>query len=102
MALMITDECINCDVCEPECPNEAIFLGPEIYQIDHARCTECVGHFDEPQCVQVCPVACIPVDPAHVESRETLWLKYERLRAQARKDSAAEGAAPPDGRPVGS
>ena len=89
MALMITDECINCDVCEPECPNEAIFLGPEIYQIDHARCTECVGHFDEPQCVQVCPVACIPVDPAHVESRETLWLKYQRLRAQAGKDSAA-------------
>ncbi len=24
MALMITDECINCDVCEPECPNDAI------------------------------------------------------------------------------
>ena len=63
MALMITDECINCDVCEPECPNEAIFLGPEIYQIDPARCTECVGHFDEPQCVQVCPVACIPGQP---------------------------------------
>ena len=56
MALMITDECINCDVCEPECPNEAISLGPEIYQIDPDRCTECVGHFDEPQCVAVCPV----------------------------------------------
>ena len=64
MALMITDECINCDVCEPECPNEAIFLGPEIYEIDPHKCTECVGHFDEPQCVQVCPVACIPVNPA--------------------------------------
>ena len=59
MALMITDECINCDVCEPECPNEAIFLGPEIYEINPDKCTECVGHFDEPQCVQVCPVACI-------------------------------------------
>src|SRR5690349_19455294 len=70
MALMITDECINCDVCEPECPNEAISLGPEIYQIDPGKCTECVGHFDEPQCVQVCPVACIPVDPNHVEDRE--------------------------------
>ncbi len=68
MALMITDECINCDVCEPECPNEAIFLGPEIYQIDPHKCTECVGHFDEPQCVQVCPVACIPVNPAFVET----------------------------------
>ena len=57
MALRITDECINCDVCEPECPNDAISMGEEIYQIDPARCTECVGHFDEPQCVQLCPVA---------------------------------------------
>ena len=61
MALLITDECINCDVCEPECPNQAISMGAEIYQIDHAKCTECVGHFDEPQCVQVCPVDCIPI-----------------------------------------
>jgi len=60
MALMITDECINCDVCEPECPNEAIAMGEVIYVIDPAKCTECVGHFDEPQCVQVCPVECIP------------------------------------------
>ena len=60
MALMITDECINCDVCEPECPNDAIYMGVEIYEIDPHKCTECVGHFDEPQCVQVCPVACIP------------------------------------------
>jgi ferredoxin len=49
MALMITDECINCDVCEPECPNDAISQGEEIYVIDPAKCTECVGHFDEPQ-----------------------------------------------------
>ena len=83
MALMITDECINCDVCEPECPNQAIYLGPEIYEIDPGKCTECVGHFDEPQCVQVCPVACIPINPAHIESRETLWQKYQRLTAQA-------------------
>ena len=48
MALMITDECINCDVCEPECPNGAISQGPEIYVIDAAKCTECVGHFDAP------------------------------------------------------
>jgi ferredoxin len=81
MALLITDECINCDVCEPECPNEAIFLGKEIYEIDPKKCTECVGHFDEPQCVQVCPVACIPVDPNNVESKETLWEKYHRLQA---------------------
>ena len=81
MALWITDECINCDVCEPECPNEAISMGAEIYQIDPQRCTECVGHFSEPQCVQLCPVACIPVNPAHVETREQLQAKYERLMA---------------------
>ena len=80
MALIITDECINCDVCEPECPNEAIYLGPEIYEIDPNKCTECVGHFDEPQCVQVCPVTCIPVNPAFVEDQETLWQKYRRLQ----------------------
>jgi ferredoxin len=83
MALMITDECINCDVCEPECPNQAIYLGPEIYEIDPGKCTECVGHFDEPQCVQVCPVACIPVNPQHIEGQESLWAKYRRLQLQA-------------------
>jgi ferredoxin len=79
VALMITDECINCDVCEPECPNDAISQGPEIYVIDASRCTECVGHYDVPQCREVCPVDCIPVDPAHVESRGELRLKYEGL-----------------------
>ena len=82
MALMITHECINCDVCEPECPNQAIFMGEEIYEIDPQRCTECVGHFDEPQCVQVCPVACIPLDPLRVESKEQLLEKYQRLQVQ--------------------
>jgi len=84
MALMITDDCINCDVCEPECPNEAIYMGPQIYEIDHNKCTECVGHFDEPQCQQVCPVACIPFDPAWRESKEQLMLKYETLQAAAK------------------
>ena len=79
MALMITDECIICDVCEPECPNDAISLGREIYEIDPARCTECVGHYNEPQCVQVCPVACIPVDPQHTETRDQLWAKFTAL-----------------------
>ena len=82
MALMITDECINCDVCEPECPNGAISQGPEIYVIDPAKCTECVGHFDEPQCREVCPVDCIPVNPDHVETREQLLRKYEGLIAK--------------------
>lgn len=79
MALYITDECINCDVCEPECPNEAIFEGEEIYQIKWHRCTECVGHFDEPQCVEVCPVNCILIDPEHKESTQQLEKKYQQL-----------------------
>ncbi|HEX2668358.1 MAG TPA: YfhL family 4Fe-4S dicluster ferredoxin [Gammaproteobacteria bacterium] len=79
MALKITDACINCDVCEPECPNDAISQGPEIYVIDPKLCTECVGHFDQPQCVQVCPVDCIPLDPEHPETREELMIKYRGL-----------------------
>ena len=112
---MITDACINCGACEPECPNNAIYEGGaewtfadgtglkgtgnhpsagainadatqepgsmDVYYITTDKCTECVGHFDEPQCVQVCPVACIPVHPQHIESRETLMQKYLRLQA---------------------
>jgi len=87
MALKITDQCINCDVCEPECPNGAISMGEEIYVIDPGRCTECVGHFDKPQCQEVCPVDCIPLDPDHAESREELQAKYERLE----REKAAAG-----------
>ena len=78
MSLIITDECINCDVCEPECPNDAISQGDTIYVINPAKCTECVGHYDTPQCVEVCPVDCIPFDLAYVESREQLQAKYEK------------------------
>ncbi len=88
MALLITDECINCDVCEPECPNQAISQGPEIYEIDPARCTECVGHFDTPQCVEVCPVDCIVLNPAVVESREALLAKVERLQPKGVPEQA--------------
>lgn len=83
MALMITDECINCDVCEPECPNGAIYQGEEIYEIDPNKCTECVGHFDEPQCQQVCPVNCIPLDPKHEETRDQLMAKFLKLTGKA-------------------
>lgn len=83
MALIITDDCINCDVCEPECPNEAISPGEEIYIIDPSKCTECVGHYDEPQCQQVCPVDCIPLDPNHDESEEQLMAKYHKLTGGA-------------------
>ena len=83
MSLIITDDCINCDVCEPECPNDAISQGEEIYEIDPNLCTECVGHYDEPQCVQVCPVDCIPLDPNNVESPEELMAKYKIITGQA-------------------
>lgn len=82
MSLLINDECINCDVCEPECPNGAITQGDEIYEIDPNLCTECVGHFDEPTCIEVCPVDCILVDPDNVETKDTLQLKYEKLIAE--------------------
>lgn len=83
MSLIITDECINCDVCEPECPNGAIYQGDEIYEIDPNKCTECVGHFDEPQCQQVCPVDCIPLDPNNPETKEQLMEKFIKLTAKA-------------------
>ena len=83
MALRITDECINCDVCEPVCPNSAIFEGAEIYEIIPERCTECVGHYDEPQCAAVCPVDCIPRDPSHPETRAELEEKALRLKAES-------------------
>ncbi|MEO5955955.1 MAG: 4Fe-4S dicluster domain-containing protein [Nitrospiraceae bacterium] len=98
MALLITKECISCGACLPECPNEAIFetrsdaeakgnhvtgwlgIGDSIYVITHDRCTECVGHFDEPQCASVCPVddCCVP-DPSYPEPREALLEKAKRL-----------------------
>ncbi len=82
MALIITDECINCDVCEPVCPNTAIFQGEMIYEIHRDKCTECVGHFAEPQCVSVCPVNCIIVDPDYPETNEQLLEKYKGLTEQ--------------------
>ncbi len=82
MALKITDECINCDVCEPECPNDAIYQGDEIYVIEPGKCTECVGHFDTPQCIQVCPVECIIVNPEFMETEEELEAKYHRLTGE--------------------
>ena len=86
MALKITDQCINCDVCEPECPNGAISMGAEIYVIEWTKCTECVGHFDQPQCREVCPVDCIPLDLEHVESRDVLLARFNALEL---KKSAA-------------
>jgi ferredoxin len=80
MSMLIVEECISCGACEPECPNTAIAAGDSIYVIDSGLCTECVGAFDTPQCITVCPVeGCIVADPAHAESREDLEAKYARL-----------------------
>jgi len=83
MSLLITEECINCDVCEPECPNGAITQGEETFSIDPALCTECVGHFQTSQCIEVCPVDCIINDPDHVESKDQLQNKYLQLTLRA-------------------
>lgn len=82
MALFITDECINCDVCEPECPNDAIYQGELIYEIESNKCTECVGHYKKEQCVVVCPVDCILVDPDVPETKNELQQKYTKLTGE--------------------
>jgi len=79
MAYMITEDCINCNACESECPNNAISQGDPVYIIDPSLCTECVGYFDEPQCISVCPVDCIVPNPAFRETKEQLLLKKESI-----------------------
>jgi ferredoxin len=80
MAMIINEDCISCGACEPECPNEAITQGDTIYVIDVDKCTECVGAFDAPKCVEVCPVdGCIIKDPNHAETQEQLEAKYHKL-----------------------
>ncbi|KAA8716680.1 YfhL family 4Fe-4S dicluster ferredoxin [Morganella psychrotolerans] len=77
MALLITERCINCDMCEPECPNEAISMGDSIYEINPDLCTECVGHYDKPTCQSVCPITnTIIIDPVNTETQEMLWDKF--------------------------
>lgn len=79
MAFKITDDCISCGACEPECPNQAVKEGSTIYEIDPQRCTECVGAFDKQQCAEVCPVGAPVPDPAHQESHEQLLEKWKQL-----------------------
>jgi ferredoxin len=113
MSLLITKECIACAACLPECPNEAIYenrsdceskgfhlTGGDDGQLAHApddtiyvitsdRCTECVGHFDEPQCAAVCPVSdCCIADPTFPEQTETLLDKARKLNPDKEIDSA--------------
>lgn len=82
MAYKITEECISCGACEPECPNEAISEEEDIYVIDPEKCTECVGYFDESQCAEVCPVDCCIPDPDHEETKEELLEKKKRLSGE--------------------
>ncbi len=79
MAYLITDECISCGACEPECPNLAITEEETIYVIDAAKCTECVGSHETKQCVDICPVDCCIPDPKHQETREALLEKWKQL-----------------------
>jgi ferredoxin len=80
MAMVIRDDCINCGNCEPACPNQAIAAGENIYLVAADRCTECVGAFDKPQCVEVCPIeGCIAVDPERTEPQEILLARYQAL-----------------------
>ena len=80
MAMKIVAECINCGACEPECPNTAITAGDPIYLIDSVKCTECVGAYDTPRCVEVCPVdSCIIPDPDHSETKDQLQAKYAAM-----------------------
>lgn len=89
MALMITDECINCGVCEPECPNEAIVLGDEYFRIRPGRCTECVGSYDTPRCQALCPIeGCIIVNPNRQETSEELLAKHQRMQARKKVSEA--------------
>lgn len=84
MALLITEKCINCDMCEPECPNQAISMGEFYYEINPQRCTECVGHYETPTCQKVCPIDnTIIHHPEHLESQEQLWDKFVLLTASS-------------------
>ncbi len=79
MATRITDACINCGACLPECPNGAISQGEEIYVIDPALCTECVGFNEREACAAVCPVDCCLPDPERVEGEAALLERARRL-----------------------
>jgi ferredoxin len=79
MAFKITEDCISCGACEPECPNSAISEGETVYIIDPDKCTECVGAYDSSRCADVCPVDACVADPDHQETKEQLQEKYQRL-----------------------
>lgn len=56
MPLKINEHrCARCGVCEPECPNQAIFQTEDAYMINPALCSECRERYGEPLCQAVCP-----------------------------------------------
>jgi ferredoxin len=94
MSTMITEECINCGACEPECPNNAVYEGgtpweldgtthpavrEDAYYIAAEKCTECVGFAAQEQCAAVCPVDCCVPDPDLPETEEQLLARAQRL-----------------------
>jgi ferredoxin len=90
MATIITEECINCGACEPECPNQAISQGEDIFIIDPKLCTECVGFHDEEACAAVCPVDCCVPDPNIPESEEVLLERAKKLHPDKTFPALAE------------
>ncbi len=79
MAYKITEECISCGACEPECPNQAISEGDSAYKIDPAKCTECVGAYDSSKCVEICPVEACKPDEGRKETKDQLLAKWKKL-----------------------
>jgi ferredoxin len=55
MANKITDDCIACGACEPECPNGAISQGGDLFVIDASKCDECASTGGDSACMAVCP-----------------------------------------------
>ena len=79
MSYKITEECISCGACEPECPNQAIKEGDTVYVINPDKCTECVGFYGNSKCAEVCPVGAPVPDPALKETKEQLLAKFRKL-----------------------
>ena len=79
MAYKISDECISCGACEPECPNQAISEGETTYVINPDKCTECVGSYASSRCAEICPVDACAADPTRKESKDQLLAKWTKL-----------------------
>jgi ferredoxin len=90
MSTVITADCINCAACEPECPNDAITQGEDIFIINAALCTECVGFHDAEACQAVCPVECCVTDPEHEEAEEVLYQRVLQLHPDDKFPPLAE------------